>query len=107
MIDELKRLIGESDDDEVKTLLLLILLRIQMLEEKNQYSEDQLILDLKKIYHDFLNVKSEQESSVNLDPNYKAVHIVFGDSAASSVKMALKEMKLQDEENVIFFSDLL
>lgn len=105
MIDELKRIFKNSNEDEVKSLLLHTFFRINMLEETDQYTERQLVLDLKKTYSDFLNYKRDQTDIKN-NKSYKAVHILFGDSASGSLKRELKEMELQEEENVISFSDL-
>ncbi|MEG0440364.1 MAG: DUF1835 domain-containing protein [Solibacillus sp.] len=105
MIDELKRILKNSPDDEVKSLLFQILLRINMLEETDQYTEGKFVTDLKKTYNDFLNYKRNQTDIKN-NKNYKVVHILFGDSASGSLKRALKEMESQDEEKVISFSDM-
>ena len=104
MIDVLKGLVESSSEEEVKSLLFHILLNINMAEESNM-PEEQLTQNLKKIYNDFLNYKSAQ--TVNMDEKvYRAAHIVFGDSASGSLRMVLKDMKLQDSEEVIQFSDL-
>src|SRR5690554_957349 len=105
LIDELKRILKNSLDDEVKSLLFQILLRINMLEETEEYTEGQFVTDLKKTYNDFLNYKRNQTDLKN-NKDYKVVHILFGDSASGSLKRALKEMELQDEEKVISFSDM-
>ncbi len=105
LIDELKRILKNSPDDEVKSLLFQILLRINMLEETEEYTEGQFVTDLKKTYNDFLNYKRNQTDLKN-NKDYKVVHILFGDSASGSLKRALKEMELQDEEKVISFSDM-
>lgn len=104
MINELKRIVKDSTEDEVKSLLLQMLLRIHWVEETEQYSEEQLVLDMKKIYQDFLTHKKGQ-ANIAENSHYKAVHIVFGDSAAGSLKIVFKEMKLQGEEKIIAFSD--
>ncbi|MDL4839441.1 DUF1835 domain-containing protein [Aquibacillus rhizosphaerae] len=105
MIHELKRILENSNDDEAKSLLLQILLRINMLEKTDQYTEGQFVADLKKTYNDFLNYK-RNETDVKNNKSYKQVHIIFGDSASGSLKGALKEMELQNEEKVISFSDI-
>lgn len=102
---ELKRILKDTPEDEVKSLLFQILLRINMFEETDQYTEGQFVADLKKTYNDFLNYKRNQTDFKN-NINYKVVHILFGASASGSCKNALKEMGLQDEEKVISFSDL-
>jgi hypothetical protein len=105
LINEIKRMIKNSTEDEVKSLLFQILLRINMMEETNQYTKGQFVDDLKKTYKDFLNYKRNQ-TGVKNNKIYKVVHILFGDSASGSLKNTLKEMELQDEEKVISFSDL-
>lgn len=105
MIDELKRILKNTPEDEMKSLLFQILFRINMLEETDQYTEGQFVADLKKTYNDFLNYKRNQTDLKN-NKNYKVVHILFGDSASGSFRNALKEMGLQDEEKVISYSDL-
>ncbi len=105
LINELRNLVKNSTEEEVKSLLFQMFLRIQMVEETEQYLEGQLVIDMKKSYSDFLNYKKNQ---ANIDENthYKAVHIVFSDSPAGSLRIVLKEMGLQVEEKVITFSDI-
>ncbi|MBP1933206.1 DUF1835 domain-containing protein [Ammoniphilus resinae] len=105
LMDDLKKIVKESTEDEVKSLLYLIFLRIQMVEETKQDLDEQLVKDLKKIYHDFLNYKRNQLPNVQ-NQSYKVVNLVFGDSPSGSLKIGLKEMGLQNEEDVISFSDL-
>ena len=104
VIDELKKIVKNSDEEEVKSLLYHMFLHIHRAEEIEQYSEKQTVLDLKRIYHDFLNYKQNQ--SIRRDTQYKIVHLVFGDSPAGGLKLALKEMGVQDEEKVVPFSDI-
>ncbi|MEC2075360.1 hypothetical protein [Metabacillus fastidiosus] len=85
MINELKELLENSNEDEVKSLLFQILLRINRMEETN-FPKEQFTKDLKKIYKDFLNYKSKQITNGN-EKDYKVVHIVFGDSSSGSLKM--------------------
>lgn len=103
-MDELRNIVKNSNEEEVKSLLFQFLLRINRLEEIEQYSEKQLVMDLKKIYSDFLNYKKSQ-ANIRNSTNYKAVHIVFGDSASGSLKFVLKEMGLQQKEQIISLSD--
>jgi len=105
LIDELRNIVKNSTEEEVKSLLFQMFLQIQRLEEIEQYSEGQLVIDMKKTYSDFLNYKKRQ-ANIDKNTHYKAVHIVFSDSTAGSLKIALKEMGLQDEEKVITFSDI-
>ncbi|WP_042348636.1 DUF1835 domain-containing protein [Bacillus massiliigorillae] len=103
MIDEIKSFVKNSSEDEVRSLLFLILFNINMIEESN-FSEEQFTQNLKKIYKDFLNYHSTK--SITPEKNYKVAHIVFGDSPSGSLKMMLRDMDLEDTENVIHFSDL-
>lgn len=105
MINELKRILKDSTEDEVRSLLFQMLLRIHSVEKIKQYSEEQLVIDMKKTYSGFLNYK-ENQRNIARNTHYKAVHIVFGDSPAGSLKIALEEMGLKDEEKVITFSDI-
>ena len=104
VIDELKDLVKSASEEEVKSLLFHIMLNINMVEESNM-PEEELTQNLKKIYKDFLNYKSAQTANMD-EKDYKAAHIVFGDSASGSLRMVLKDMKLQDSEEIIHFSDL-
>lgn len=105
LINELKRILKDSTEDEVKSLLFQMFLRIHSVEEIEQYSEEQLVIDMKKTYNDFLNYKKNQ-ANIAKNTHYKTAHIVFGDSPAGSLRMGLKEMGLKGEEKVITFSDI-
>lgn len=102
--DELRNIVKNSTEEEVKSLLFQMFLRIHRVEEIEQYSEGQLVIDMKKTYIDFLNYKKKQ-ASIDKNIHYKAVHIVFSDSPAGSLRIVLKEMGLQSEEKIITFSD--
>lgn len=103
-MDELKRALKNTTDEERNSLLFQTFLRVNMLEEANQYTEEQFVIDLKNTYHDFLNVKRNQTNIKNSNDD-KVVHILFDDSASGSLKGTLEEMGLQEEERVISFSD--
>jgi hypothetical protein len=60
---------------------------------------------MKRSYSDFLNYKKNQ-ANIDKNTHCKAVHIVFSDSPAGSLRIVLKELGLQDEEKVITFSDI-
>lgn len=100
MVRELKEFVKSSSEDEVKSLLFQILLKISIEEQ----TEEELGKDLKKTYRNFLNNKYEQKRLEN-EKDYKVVHIVFGDSSSGSLKNTLKDLELQDKEKVIYFSD--
>lgn len=81
-------------EQEAKSLLLHHFLRIQMLEETN-YPENEILNNMKKEYEELLKYVSEPKQQP-----YHTVHIVFGDSSAGSLKIALS-----NDEKVIRFSD--
>lgn len=99
MIDQIKKLVEHSTEEEVKSLLFHMLLRINMAEETEQA---QLVLDLKNTYHNFVGYKRSQAET---EKTYESVHILFGDSASGSLKFALKERDVGDVK-VLAFSDV-
>ncbi|MFT8319965.1 MAG: DUF1835 domain-containing protein [Bacillus sp. (in: firmicutes)] len=104
-IEELKELIKKgTSEEEAKSLLFILFIRIKMLEEK-EYPEEKFIKGCKDIYLDFLRYKSTQLKDEN-KKDFNKVHIVFGDSPAGSLKMALREMDLAEKEQIIRLSDL-
>lgn len=104
-MNELKRMLGDSTESEVKSLLFQLFLQIQRAEEMEQYAQEQFAIDIRKTYNDFLIYKRNQANPAN-NTQYKKAHIVFGYSGAGSLKMALREMKLRDQERIIAFSDI-
>jgi hypothetical protein len=99
LIDQIKKLVQHSTEDEVKSLLFHMLLRINMAQETEQ---DQLVIDLKNTYQNFVEYKRSQALT---EKTYEAVHILFGDSASGSLKMTLKERDVGDAK-VLAFSDV-
>ncbi|KPN96256.1 DUF1835 domain-containing protein [Lysinibacillus sp. ZYM-1] len=99
MITEIKELVIKSSEEEVKSLLFHILLRISM-----EQNDEDLVKDLKSTYSNFLNYKDEQKQLED-EKDYKAAHVVFGDSSSGSLKIALRDMRLLEEEKIIHFSD--
>lgn len=106
LIDEFKKIVESSTEQEVKSLLFQIVLRINMVEEVEQYSDTQLVKDLKKACNSFLEYKTNQINREDVT-RYQAVHIVFGASLSGSLNIVLEKMKLKDTEKIISFSDLL
>ena len=104
MFNEMKDMINHLEDTELKSLLLQVFLRMQTVEERKGYSEQQFFLDLKNTYNDLLVYKKKQASSQQTQ--FHTTHIVFGDSPAGCLKIALKESGLMQQENIINFSDL-
>jgi hypothetical protein len=104
LIENLKKLVQESTEEEAKSLLIHILLHLNMQEDTEGYSEKQVVENLHKTYKSFLEYKQKQ--SENEARNFKAVHILSGPSAAGGFKMAMEEMRCDKEEKVISFSDI-
>ncbi|WP_053367962.1 DUF1835 domain-containing protein [Bacillus sp. FJAT-27245] len=103
MIHELKRFVNNCSEEEAKSLLFLILARIEMAEESGIPAE-QLSEDLRKLYADFKNKAGQPNLWNSQKPS--AVHIVFGDSTFSMLKHVLKTEGLAEKEQVIGFPDL-
>ncbi|MGY3189420.1 DUF1835 domain-containing protein [Lysinibacillus sp. TE18511] len=105
MFDEMKGTINHLEEKELKSLLFQFFFRIQAVEERKGYSEQQFFLDIKNTYNDLLEYKKNQES-VEQHTQFHTTHIVFGDSPTGSLKIALKELGLNQQEQIIAFSDL-
>ncbi|MDG5471184.1 DUF1835 domain-containing protein [Jeotgalibacillus sp. ET6] len=103
-MDELKRMIRDATEEEVKAMLFQTFIRLNMLEETEKYTEKQFVADVNKLYNAFLHAKREEQ----IDRSEKAgiVHILFGDAAAGSVKWVLREMGVQKKEHVLSLDDL-
>lgn len=98
LINKFKELVGNSSEEEVKSLLFLILSQISMEEQ----TDEELALSLRRTYHSYLNYKKEQERRNN-KKDYEVAHIVFGASVAGSLRNTLKEMGVQEEEKLYVF----
>lgn len=98
----MKGTINHLEDKELKSLLFQFYLRMQAVEERKGYSEQQFFLDIKNTYNDML----EYKKSVEQHTQFHTTHIVFGDSPSGSLKIALKELGLNQQEKIIAFSDL-
>ena len=105
LFDELKNMIDHLEDKELKSLLLQIFLRMQIVEVRRGYSEQQFYSDIKTTYYDLLEYKKNQ-ASVEQHTQFHTTHIVYGDSPAGSLKIALKESELDQQEKIITFSDI-
>ncbi|MER2037205.1 MAG: DUF1835 domain-containing protein [Solibacillus sp.] len=105
MFDDMKGTINQLEEKELKSLLLQVFLRMQVVEERKGYSEQQFFLDIKKTYNDLLKYKKNQ-ASVEEHTQFHTTHIVFGDSPAGSLKIALNKLGLNQHDKIITFSDL-
>ena len=100
----MKDMINHLEDTELKSLFLQFFLRMQTVEERKGYTEQQFFLDIKKTYNELLAYKKNQASVEQTQ--FHTTHIVFGDSSAGSLKIALKELDFIQQENILNFSDL-
>ena len=100
----MKGTINELEETELKSFLFQFYLRMQLVEERKGYSEQQFYLDIKNTYHNLLEYKKNQASVEQ--QQFHTTHIVFGDSPTGSLKIALKELGIQQQEKIISFSDL-
>ena len=104
LLDETKDMINHLDEEELKSLLLQFFIRMQTVEERKGYSEQQFFLDIKNTYNNLLEYKKNQANAQH--SQYDTTHIVFGDSPTGSLKLALKDLGLNQQERIINFSDL-
>ncbi|MFE8695985.1 DUF1835 domain-containing protein [Cytobacillus sp. FJAT-53684] len=103
-IEKLKKAIKELPEEEAKSLLFYVLLRVDLLRE-TEYSETEFVRDIENIY-DMVFDRSRERLRMTQEENYQMVHILFGDSPAGSLKYALKEMGVSKEEKIISFWDM-
>lgn len=103
-IEELKKAIKELPEDEAKTLLFHALLKAELLTGTDD-SETQFIREMKRISNSLFERTRNRSDMIKEDTN-QLIHILFGDSPAGSLKVALKEMGLVEKEKVISFWDI-
>lgn len=88
-IEQLKKNIKELPEEDAKSLLFQVLLRMNLLRE-SAYSETEVVSDIKNIY-DMVFEISRDRSERSQEVNFQMIHILFGDSPAGSLKYALEE----------------
>lgn len=103
-IEQLKKAIKELPEEDTKSLLFQVLLRMNLLRE-TAYSETEFVSDIKNIY-DLVFEISRDRSERSQEENFQMIHILFGDSPAGALKYALKKMRLSKREKVISFWDM-
>ncbi|MBT2700887.1 DUF1835 domain-containing protein [Bacillus sp. ISL-40] len=99
-IFEIKNIVKDLPEQEVRSYLQLILFRIGMLEERD-YSLVEFSKDLKEIYNYILYPEYLNENIFDKG-NYKKVHITFG---YPYLRQTLKELNLHEEEFIVTFND--
>ncbi|WP_338779129.1 DUF1835 domain-containing protein [Metabacillus sp. FJAT-52054] len=100
-IIQLKKIVKDMPEREVRSYLFHILLRIDMLDDK-EYSLVDFSDDLKEIYNDILNPEEPKETITFDKGNYKKVHVIFG---YSYLRQVLKELNVLEEDFIITFFD--
>lgn len=103
-IEELKRVVEEMPEGEVKSLLFQILLRLNYLKETT-YSEMDFINDVENLYETLFKL-SKERSEKEKEEDCQRNHILFGDSCAGSLKIALKKKGLYPLEKIISIRDI-
>lgn len=103
-IGELKKVIEELSDGEAKSLLFNVLLQLNFVKEMG-YSERDFVNDVENIYEMAFNL-SKERSYMKQEGNFQMIHILFGDSSAGCLRIALKKMGVYQVEKVISFWDM-
>ncbi|MGM7636794.1 DUF1835 domain-containing protein [Bacillus sp. Hm123] len=103
-VEELKKIIAELPNEEAKSLLFHVLLRLNLMQETD-YSEKAFVYDVEKVYEMILRL-SKERSEMKKEEQFQRVHILFGDSPAGSLKVALKTLGVNKVERVISFWDI-
>lgn len=102
-IERLKKIIEELPESEAKTLLFQVMCQVALWRETD-YPETQFIRTIEKMYE--LVLKLPKEQSEMMENEMQKVHIVFGDSTAGSLKLALREMEVEPVEKVLSFWEM-
>lgn len=97
---DIKKIVKDLPEQEVKLYLQIILLKIGLLEDKEN-SLVEFTNDLKEIYNKILNPKDKNQNTFDKG-NYQKVHIQFG---YPYLRQTLKELNLLEEDFIITFDD--
>lgn len=107
-LDQLKRTVEQMNESELRTLMLHFMIYMQMAQEQDILKE-QLYDRMLNIYEAVLNTQNQQlahKQSWMPDENTKNIHIVFGGSAAGSVKQMIQENGSRDIDRILLFDEL-
>lgn len=99
---EIRKAVEELSTDDVRQALKLVMLQIEIAEQSLEARED-LFNNLKELYDSLLN--SQNNNKRELDSAVTKIHIVFGDSVAGSLKLAIKQLGLADSNKVITLNE--
>lgn len=101
----MKDTINNLDEKELKSLLFQFFFRMQAVENRKDYSEQQFFLDIKNTYNDLLEER-ENHAMGEQHTQFDTTHILFGDAPTGSLKLVLKELGINQKEKIVSFSDL-
>jgi hypothetical protein len=102
MIKDIRKIVSELKENEAKSLLFLILRRVEMLEQ-TYYSMEQFSDELREMYKNLLNSSQDNDK---IDEACKTIHVIFGSSSSGSLRAVLKDLGLERKEKVIGFSEI-
>jgi len=97
---DIKKIVKDLPEQEVRLYSQFILLMIAFLEDKEESLVD-FVNDLKEIYNDILYSKDTNQNKFD-EGNYKKVHIQFG---YPYLRQFSKEKNLLEEDFTITFHD--
>ncbi|WP_409291389.1 DUF1835 domain-containing protein [Peribacillus sp. SCS-37] len=102
MINQWKEFIQALPEQEAKSILLQIFLRIQQAKEA-AHTKEQLASDLTGIHGEFLSFNTMKKPG----STPAAAYIIFGEAAAGSLKFGFKKLKGEESIKVISFPGIL
>lgn len=97
-------MIHDLTESEAKSILLCFFLDIERLDSEG-YSREQFVDDTTKQYHEILELYTEKMND-DFSDHTSHVHIMFGDSSAGGLKIALKQMGLHLQHHIMILRDI-
>ncbi|MBS4209490.1 DUF1835 domain-containing protein [Bacillus sp. FJAT-50079] len=99
-IEQLKKIINEMPEEEAKSLLFHVFLRVSLMKDTT-YSNNEFVNDMENLYDKVLELHNKE-----MKEDVERVHLLFGDSAAGSLRVALKDLGRYKMEKIISFWDM-
>jgi len=100
---DIRKAIDELSSEDVRSALRLVMFQIDSAIENKQLEED-IFQNLKGLYDELLLAQNNEKTGA-LNADTTKIHIIFGDSAAGSLRYAIKQMGLADTNKVVSFND--
>lgn len=107
-LEQLKWTVEKMNESELRTLMLHFMILMQLTQEHDSMKEE-LYGRMMNIYDSVLNTRNEQltrKQSWLPDENTKNIHIVFGASAAGSVKQMIQEYASREMDRILLFDEV-